>query len=76
MRRFDREHRGRAWLAWHTAICYRAKEMPRLDALTGTATSKTVRQPRRQSLDEMRQNAMLFTQLLGGIVRRREPSDA
>lgn len=45
--------------------------MPRLEELWSTRPRSTV-----QSLDEMRSNAILFTQLLGGEVRRRGDNDA
>lgn len=72
MRRLDREQRGRAWLAWHTAACYRAEKLPRIEDLWSDRPSAPVVQP----LDEMRNNAMMFTQLMGGTIERRGSPDA
>jgi hypothetical protein len=70
-RRLERDQRARAWLAWHTAAMYRAEKMPRLEELWSAQPRPTV-----QPLAEMRANAILFTQLLGGEVRRRGDNDA
>jgi len=46
--RIEREHQGRAWLAWHTAALPRLKTFPKLESLTGTK-----RHARRQTVSEM-----------------------
>jgi hypothetical protein len=44
--RLEREHDGRAWLAWHTAYLPSAKRRPKLKDLM------TKRKPRRQTVEE------------------------
>lgn len=64
-RRFQRENRANMSQAWHTAALYRVKQMPKLDELVG-------RRPQGQSIDEMRNIALMHTQMLGGTVVRRK----
>lgn len=47
----EREHHGRAWLAWHVAALPRLKKFPTLESLLGMK-----RQVRRQSADELAAN--------------------
>ncbi len=42
-RRWEREHRRDAWLAWHVAALGRAKKLPPLQRLLGTKPARTLR---------------------------------
>lgn len=46
--RLEREHQGRAWLAWHTAAMPQMKKFPALDKLMGVK-----RETRRQTVSEI-----------------------
>lgn len=70
--RREREDRARAWLAWHTAAFHRVEHLRPLDELMGGPRRAAKVQP----IEQMRHNAMLFTQLLGGTVIRRDSADA
>lgn len=48
-----REHRGRAWQAWHTAALPRMKRFPALEKLLGIGRTAQAQTP-----DEMRANLM------------------
>jgi hypothetical protein len=50
--------------AWHTAALYRTTRMPKLDELVG-------RRPKTQTVEEMRNIALMYTRMLGGTVTRR-----
>lgn len=67
--RLAREHRTRAWLAWHTAAMGRMKNMPTLDDLTGEPRARS--QPEPQSWQEIRDIARAYTSMLGGTVTQR-----
>ncbi len=53
-KRWEREHNGRLWLAWHTAAFQRAKKLPDLKKMMLNQTSKP-RQHWRQQLQIMTQ---------------------
>lgn len=64
-RALEREHRGRAWLAWHSAGLTRVKQMPELDDLTG-------QRKRAQTVEEQKAAAQAMVLAAGGrIVERR-----
>lgn len=46
--RLEREHQGRAWQAWHTAVLPRLKKFPTLESLMGVKRKAT-----RQTVSEM-----------------------
>jgi hypothetical protein len=48
-KRWEREHNGRVWLAWHTAALQRTKRLPDIRKMFLNNTSKT-RQTWRQQL--------------------------
>ncbi|WP_196302184.1 hypothetical protein, partial [Streptococcus pneumoniae] len=48
-KRFEREHQGRVWLAWHIAALPKIKTFPALDKLMGV-------KPRRQTQEEIERN--------------------
>lgn len=62
-RRFQRENRAALSQAWHTAALYRTKEMPKLGEL--------IDGPKKQTIDDMRNIALMYTRMLGGTVTRR-----
>lgn len=41
--RLEQEHRGRVWLAWHTAALSRARTLPSLTGLLNPAPSRALR---------------------------------
>lgn len=47
----EREHHGRAWLAWHVAALPRQKKFPTLESLLGVK-----KRARRQSPEELAAN--------------------
>lgn len=63
--RAEREHKSRAWHAWHVAALsrYTGKELPTLASLTETKSA-----PDRQSWQEQRNVARMLTVLFGGTV--------
>lgn len=62
-RRFQRETRAALSQAWHTAALYRVKEMPKLGEL--------IDGPKQQTIEDMRNIAMMHTIMLGGTVTKR-----
>lgn len=69
--RIEREHRARAWLAWHTAAIARMKHLPKLEDLAG----RTRTRPRRaaQTWQQQRDIGRMYTVLLEGTVTARNP---
>jgi hypothetical protein len=53
-------------LAWHTAALYRQEKLMPLRELIGG--------PKEQSIEDMRNIAIMYTQMLGGTVVRRGAS--
>lgn len=55
-----REHRSRAWLAWHFAMLGRVKKMPTLNEMVGGEAK-----PQPQTWQEMRANLRLHMIVAG-----------
>jgi len=57
-RRFEREHRRDAWIAWHTAALGRVKKLPSLQRLMPTKPARSLHgaelQKRQREFDELK----------------------
>lgn len=67
----DREHRLRAWHAWHVAALSRASKLPALSDLTGERKA-----PKRQTWQEQRSNLrLILAATRGTVTKRKRPGD-
>jgi hypothetical protein len=62
---FDREHKARAWLAWHVAALMRVKKLPRLERIAGRSPTRP------QTPDEMLAIIKMLNAAYGGSVIRK-----
>lgn len=68
--RLDREHKARAWHAWHTAWMSKADRMPRLAELTNRTrpAPAPARKAEAQTWEQQRDITRAFTALYGGTI--------
>jgi len=69
--RMDRDHKARAWHAWHTALMSKMSgRMPSLESLTERTRAR--RPAGRQSWEQQRDIGRMYTALLGGTVQQQQ----
>ncbi|MDG3040436.1 hypothetical protein [Roseicyclus marinus] len=56
--RAEREHQGRAWLAWHTAALTRVAKLPKFEAVAGPSAASP--RKRRQTPEEVARNLKML----------------